>query len=283
MSTDERPAGDLSDSERVDREAERYAAEAVGYGVSVRDAWRDGYALAEERWGDAASESARLDVLNNDRLRAELAETRAELHGATGAAAVLRERGDALADAKNWVGHVVQAERWRSVRGDAPAVPPADPEPARPTFRDDPHPLYPHFPARGPGAVEAALDRLSRYGSGAEVHDLLVSARAELEHLIPAGPLLERFPAPAVELPVTLSSVDDVRERVAEAIAQAIGHRKDYDTPDCSDADSTLGCQHPGGHPQEPGCEDCAAWGWPCSVALTAADAAIEAARGGSR
>lgn len=70
----------------------------------------------------------------------------------------------------------------------------------------------------------------------------------------------------------------DVRERVAEAIAQAIGHRKDYDTPDCSDADSTLGCQHPGGHPQEPGCEDCASWGWPCSVALTAADAAIEAA-----
>lgn len=78
-------------------------------------------------------------------------------------------------------------------------------------------------------------------------------------------------------LPVTLASVDDVRERVAEAIAQTIGHRKDYDTPDCPDADSTLGCQHPAGHPQEPGCEDCAEFGWPCSAALAAADAALAA------
>lgn len=129
-----------------------------------------------------------------DRLRAELAETRAELHGATGAAAVLRERGDALADAKNWVGHVVEAERWRSVRGDATA--PAEPSAAdgaechsarsdghgclgrvvdgQCTEQDDHHPTPGMVPCCGPG-----------------------------EHDEPTA-------GPAVELPVTLSSVDDV-------------------------------------------------------------------------
>lgn len=120
----------------------------------------------------------------------------------------------------------VDSEAFRardySVRGDAPTEPPADPQSVRPTFRDDPHPLYPHFPARGPGAIDAALDLLFKFAAGSTgeraADDLLVSARAELEHLIPAGPLLEQFPPPAVGLPVTLSSVDDVA-----AVARSCG------------------------------------------------------------
>lgn len=79
------PPAELPEPEQVDGEAQQYALDAAGYDVSVRDAWRDGYAAAEERWNAAANESARLDVLDNTRLRAELADCRAA--------------GDALADA----------------------------------------------------------------------------------------------------------------------------------------------------------------------------------------
>nr|WP_145982987.1 hypothetical protein [Pseudonocardia sp. AL041005-10] len=139
-----------------------------------------------------------------DRLRAELAETRAELHGATGAAAVLRERGDALADAKNWVEHVVEAERWRSVRGDAPAPaePPADPEPTRWSTLDDAMRVAHERP------LIAACTWHSRSECVCPVHDVVT-------RLSDAGMLRDAAPAatpepPAVELPVTLSSVDDV-------------------------------------------------------------------------
>lgn len=70
---------------------------------------------------------------------------------------------------------------------------------------------------------------------------------------------------------------EDERERVAEAAAAAMGHTKGWDAPECPDADTTFGCQHEGGHPLEPGCDDCAAPGWPCETAYAVADAALAA------
>ncbi|MBP2370266.1 hypothetical protein [Pseudonocardia parietis] len=125
--------------------------------ADVRDPADEGdglMSLLDEHWPvdifrtdpmeDAADPGPRIVALLRwvDRLRAELAETRAELHGATGAAAVLRERGDALADATNalldqwrWLNERSRPDgastcetrlvEWRSVRGDAPTQPPA--------------------------------------------------------------------------------------------------------------------------------------------------------------
>lgn len=57
------------------------------------------------------------------------------------------------------------------------------------------HDLYPHLPGRGTGAIDAALNLLFALSTREpQVDELLASARAELEHLIPAGPLLALVP-----------------------------------------------------------------------------------------
>lgn len=152
-----------------------------------------------------------------DRLRAELAETRAaaadtdelreeafrEIQAGHQVALNAGATVDSLQPLRNALGALNRMRnRWRSVRGDAPAEPPADPEPTRWSTLDD--------------AMRVAHERPlistctwhSRIECVCPVHDVV-------GRLSDAGMLRDAAPAaapelPVVELPVTLSSPDAV-------------------------------------------------------------------------
>jgi hypothetical protein len=65
------------------------------------------------------------------------------------------------------------------------------------------------------------------------------------------------------------------RKRLAEIIAEKMGHERSDDSPECFDADGALGCRHANGHPAIPGCDTCCEYGWPCKPSLAAADAVL--------
>lgn len=70
----------------------------------------------------------------------------------------------------------------------------------------------------------------------------------------------------------TAETPDEALNRAAEAIAAAIGHHQDWDTPEGPCCDGTIPCHHE----PEPGCKECAEFGWPCDVALNATRVAIQ-------
>jgi hypothetical protein len=80
------------------------------------------------------------------------------------------------------------------------------------------------------------------------------------------------------QMAVRSQSTPPDRRRLAEIIAEKMGHQRSDDSPTCMDEDTTLGCRHAGGHPAEPGCDTCCEYGWPCTPALAAADAVLAAA-----
>lgn len=116
MSDDELP-----DAEGIDLLAQQYASDVAGYDVSIRDAWRDGYTSAEQRWNAAANESARLDVLDNVRLRAELARRDTAGDELAAALGVLLRVGGL---SQQQIRGPLQA--WRAARSDAPTETPID-------------------------------------------------------------------------------------------------------------------------------------------------------------
>lgn len=97
---------------------------------------------AEERvleLADMSYERAAAVVAELDRLRAELAETRSAGNEVVAAADSLV--GGGAADWEGLHGTVWSrlsraADAWRSVRGDAPTEPPADPQPVNADLRD---------------------------------------------------------------------------------------------------------------------------------------------------
>lgn len=93
------------------------------------------------------------------------------------------------------------------------------------------------------------------------LHDTFVEYRAALGSAEAGAPAAE--PAPG-------------RVRIAAIIGPAMGHEEFEDFPDCT---QEL-CTHEGGHPAEAGCDACAGPGWPCDVALAAADAVLAALAG---